>query len=507
MPDGTGNQIRNVQLIDDSLVFRMFSINTSPILKTRVATMPAHDFRLGTNVFLPEVEGGNSMVKDSQFYLLPSQDADDLQQITLNRLDENFAFVDSVHLKFANDSFYHFVGPAMAYNGKYIVTGSAQNAFGFPYSRAVIFILNKDLTLYDTLVFQPVRQAIHPVDMAVNPVDGLLYVSFKYDNFLQNDSTFVPAPRYQRVVKLNTSFQRIDYWSSEDEVGHLSACPITFSESGTMYTAYQPTGGFDYVAAVDPLGQVRWKTPLDSFWIIESTSTVVWLTSRAYDVRDVVIASNGDLLVAGSVEYHQYNVGYSSLLVRLRPNGEIKWTKVIRSNNRYNVLDWGYRSLLSSLVELPNGDLVAGGLVERYDAVLAPNDPPRIEAWVVHADSNGCISPECGYLQDVVQKTTYFPIVSPVNEWTVQLMNLARRLQPDGNTGFRPIRFGSATVIITNLNTWIISTARTAPTSFSGRKTAKCTSLTAPNCTIWISGPGIPCRLLSLNRAQEPLRL
>ncbi|MCC6411250.1 MAG: T9SS type A sorting domain-containing protein [Saprospiraceae bacterium] len=368
-----------------------------------------------SEVYLPNVEAGKSMFRDSGFYLLPSEEKDDLKHITLNRLDENFSFVDSVHLKFANDSFYHYVGPAMAYNGKYIVTGTAQNAFGYGFGRTVVFVLNKDLTLHDTLVIKPVRQLIKPVDLAVNPADGFLYISMIYDNFHPQDSTFLPLD-YQRIVKLDSTFHLTDFWQSDDYI-NFSTCPITFSESGTMYTSYSYSS-FDYIVAIDPSGQVSWKTPLDTFIVVGPT--VVWLTSRKYSVADVTVASNGDILVVGSVDATQYDIGLSSLLARLRPDGQIKWTKIIRSNLLYSFLNLGYRSRLNSVLELPGGDIVAGGGLEIYDAVLAPNEPFRFEAWVVCADSNGCISPACGYIQDVNQKITYFPIVNPANEWTVR---------------------------------------------------------------------------------------
>lgn len=434
-PDGFGNVIQDIQLSGDSLLFRMTSADDDPAtLETRMVTMHMNSNQFNEEIYLTNVEAGNSMFRDDGFYLLPSEDKDGLRHITLNRLDGNFSFIDSVQLKLAGGPYYYFVSKAILYNDKYIVTGVARNTTGYAFGRTIIFIVNKDLTLYDTRIIEPVRQLIKPRDLAINPVDGRLYLSLVYDNFDPQDSTFVPAPQYQRVVTLDSNFQIETFWDSDDEYVNaiLEAAPIAFSETGTMYSFYT-YGSFDYVIAVDPSGQEIWKIPLDSFMVVGPT--ILWLTARPFSIYDLAVASNGDILVAGFVDDTKYNIGRSSFLARLRPDGEIKWSKIYRSNNLFSVQNYGYQSWFERVLELPDGSIVAGGGVMVLDPVLAPDVPPSQEAWLLRADSNGCISPACGYIQDAVQKINYFPIVSPVNEWTVKHHELL------GPTSRRKYRF------------------------------------------------------------------
>jgi len=438
-PDGSQNSIEFLQVTGDTLLFRMNSADADPgTLETRVATMQLNSTEFNQNIYLPKVEAGSSMLKDGSFYLLPSEDRSGGKHITLNRLDENFSFVDSVHLKLADKPYNYFVRKIILYNDKYIVTGTAQNTTGFAFSRTVIFILNKDLTLHDTRIIEPVRQVIKPIDFAINPIDGKLYLPLVYDNFDPQDSTFVPAPRFERVIAIDSSFVVSDFWHSDEYLTSESFAPIAFSPTGTLYTFCPHPAGYDNMFAVDASGQEIWKSPLDSSMV--AGSTIVWLTGRSYNITDIVVASNGDILAAGYVEEVKYNIGRSSFLARLRPDGTIKWTRIYRSNNLFSAQGFGYASILSQVVELPNGDIIAGGYVLVFDE-FAPNPLPRVEAWLLHADSNGCISPACGYIQDAVQKLNYLPVVRPDNEWTVAYS--------DGFTNSRrKYRFSPDTVLI-----------------------------------------------------------
>ncbi|MEZ4964222.1 MAG: T9SS type A sorting domain-containing protein [Saprospiraceae bacterium] len=435
--DGLTNQIECIQSSGDSLLFRMNSNDADPAtIETRMATMPLNSSQFNGDVYLPGVQAGNSMFKDGSFYLLPSEDRNSGKHITLNRLDENFSFVDSVHLNLAAGPYYYYVSKAFLYNDKYIVTGTAQNTTGYAFGRTVIFIVNKDFTLHDTIIIEPVRQSIVPRDFAVNPVDGRLYLSLVYDNFHPQDSTFTPAPKYQRVVSIDSTFQVSDFWDSEAYPdAHSNAAPIAFSQTGTLYSFYSQAGGFDKVVAVGPSGQEIWDTPLDSFMVVGPT--ILWLTSRYFVISDLAVASNGDILAAGYTEDTQYNIGRSSFLARLQPNGAIKWNRVYRSNNLFSVQNYGYASDFNQVLEIHGGNIVAGGGALVFDEFLSPNTAPITEAWLLRADSNGCISPACGYIQDAVQKLNYLPIVHPANEWTVAhselLLNSRRkyRFSPD----------------------------------------------------------------------------
>jgi hypothetical protein len=191
--------------------------------------------------------------------------------------------------------------------------------------------------------------------------------------------------------------------------------------------------------SLDMTGQLIWKTPLDSFTVYGPT--ILWHSARPYTISDITVASDGDILAAGSVDEPNYNIGSSSLLARVSPTGVIKWIKIYRSNNLYSVQNYGYASDLTNILELPDKSIVAGGGVLLYDQILTPNLPPKLAPWLIRADSNGCISSDCGFIQDAVQKTTYFPIVSPANEWTVKYSDLSFNTR-------RKYRFSSDSVFI-----------------------------------------------------------
>jgi Secretion system C-terminal sorting domain len=416
--DESENGIRDINLSGDSLLFRMYSTVNSNTNGTRVVSMPVNSTVMNEDIFLPNVGYGHSTFKDGDSHFLPSNDKHGLKFITLYRFNENFLLKDSIDLKLPGEAYNYYASKAILFNEKYIVTGTAQNSSGYAFGKTVIFIVNKDLTLYDTLVIPPARQLITPQDLAINPVDGKLYLSLVYDNFLPNDSAFVPAPKYQKIVRLDSNFHITNFWNSGVySNAALIAAPIVFSQSGTMYGFYTHNS-LDNFFSLDMSGQLIWKTPLDSFTVYGPT--ILWHSARPYIIRDIAVASNGDILAAGSVDEPNYNIGSSSLLARVSPTGVVKWIKIYRSNNNYSFQNYGYASDLTNVLELPDESIVAGGGVLLYDQILTPNTPPKLAPWLIRADSNGCISSDCGFIQDAVQKTTYFPIVSPSNEWTVE---------------------------------------------------------------------------------------
>ena len=418
-PDSASNAISDLFLAEDTLLLRMLEANDDAgILSTRLVNMGIHSEEFTQNVLLPTIEGGPSIIQDEETYLLASEEKQALQHITLNKVDKNFSFIDSVQLKLDDSSYYYTVGKSILYNEKYIITGAIRNTEGYPKISTIIFIVNKDLTLFDTMVLLPVRASIRPRDMAVNPLDGRLYLSLIYDNYNQQDSTFVPAPLYQRVVSIDSVFQLHNFWiSTLDILPEGESLPIAFSNTGTMYI-YQNYGqDLDAIFAIAPSGQVLWDTPLDSFTMLGPV--VIWQSARIYSIIDIFVASNGDILMAGAVTDPQYSIGQSSFIARASPDGTINWIKIYRSNILFFYQNYGYPGSFSSIKELPGGDIIAGGKISNINQTMFPDIPPGSRGWLVHADSNGCISRECGFIQDAVQKNTYLPIVSTSNEWTV----------------------------------------------------------------------------------------
>lgn len=420
LPDGTSNSINSIGLQDTSLLIRMnVSDAADPLrLKTRLVNLPFNTNQFDDNFVLPEIEAGNSVFKDGDFYFFPAVEGSGNQYLTLHKLDKSFVWLDSINLKLPGNDLYYFSGQATLFKDKYVVCGSSQNKNGYPFGQTVVFIVNKDFTLFKTLIIPQVRQLIVPRDLAISPLDGRLYLSLVYDNFFPNDSTFVPAPVCQKIVSLNDAFEFENFWNSGEFIngnGISERAPIAFSPEGNLYSYYD-VNGLDYITAIDPNGQTIWKTPLDSFAIFGPT--VLWFKSRPFSIQDIAVGANGDVIAAGLVEDTKDNIGRSSFIVRMSPQGVKKWIKIYRSNNFFSFQKFGYGSAFQNVVELPNGDIVAGGSVLLFDEFM-PNSIPEIAPWLVHADSNGCISPACNPIQDAVQKSTWLPIVSPANEWTV----------------------------------------------------------------------------------------
>jgi hypothetical protein len=159
--DESENSIRNINLSGDSLLFRLYSTVNSNTKGTRVVSMPVNTTVMNEDIFLPNVGFGHSTFKDGDSHYLPSNDKHGLKFITLYRYNENFLLKDSIDLKLPGEAYNYYVSKATLFNEKYIVTGTAQNSSGYAFGKTVIFIVNKDLTLYDTLVIPLLVNLLH----------------------------------------------------------------------------------------------------------------------------------------------------------------------------------------------------------------------------------------------------------------------------------------------------------------------------------------------------------
>jgi hypothetical protein len=84
--------------------------------------------------------------------------------------------------------------------------------------------------------------------------------------------------------------------------------------------------------------------------------------------------------------------------------------------------DFPYLAGFNDLVELPDGDLLAAGYVRKYMGGTSPANPYNFDLWIVRTSSEGCLWDNCGYIQDIVTRDNYIPIVTPDNEWVVDYL-------------------------------------------------------------------------------------
>jgi hypothetical protein len=112
-------------------------------------------------------------------------------------------------------------------------------------------------------------------------------------------------------------------------------------------------------------------------------------------------------------------------IFRIDQNGILLWKRAIRINKGMDFdasTGIPYRANLEDIVELPNGDLLATGWVQRYVGYDSPGGPNNEDIWIVRTNEDGCLWPGCPFIQDVVSRDQYIRLVTSLNEWVVDVV-------------------------------------------------------------------------------------
>lgn len=112
-------------------------------------------------------------------------------------------------------------------------------------------------------------------------------------------------------------------------------------------------------------------------------------------------ALNGDILGCGLNEYvHKpLVVGRSAFIFRLNSEGDLLWRREYRKVDELNELPLDMQ--LFDIKELPNGDLIMTGNVDRF-----VGDQKKDDLLLMRTNANGCIDEDCGEVQYVTSTKT-----------------------------------------------------------------------------------------------------
>ena len=136
----------------------------------------------------------------------------------------------------------------------------------------------------------------------------------------------------------------------------------------------------------------KMSTDLDStFWELKFPTTNALGTNQEYEVREILEAKNGDILIGGDLTYihlGQESI-FSSYVTRISTRGEILWMKILTHTNPVtNVFNTNFsESWLFEIKELPDGRIAGIGQVLQDLEAGAISQ----ELWMIVIDENGCI--------------------------------------------------------------------------------------------------------------------
>lgn len=280
-----------------------------------------------------------------------------------------------------------------------------------------------------------------------------LFVAFSYKDSVENRvkekiRAYDPAWNQLWEVKLpdNTEYPKLRYADMDAcaDGGIIALCVSNKSYHETVCSIhkYDENGNKEWTTLLDGIYDIwsvpatihahpdggyighwkistgdSWSYPYPDMWFkLNANGQLEWQKiddpyTKNRNFTGTFVAQNGDLIGCGLGEDSPYDTieepeRFYTHIARIKSDGELRWERRI-----YERKDGGYWADLYHGAELPNGDLIFTGLV--WDTIQTPQNPSWDDLWLLKLDSNGCLTPGCGYDQFVL------PASEPIQ--TVQL--------------------------------------------------------------------------------------
>ncbi|MEO0272912.1 MAG: T9SS type A sorting domain-containing protein [candidate division WOR-3 bacterium] len=412
-------------LAGDTLLIRARTMgNTDSFLYSSVLKYDYSTDVIVDAKYFKEVESGvNFIYSEPTRLLLSSQDVPDLKNITVNVMNKlSLQHDTSISLTVPDNRYYsHTIKKAIKFGGKFFMGCQVLDSQTFvPYTgwynyqeNAVFFVLNDGLQTDTVLIIPPTSGAFLKIeDLAVGS-DSILYVSF-LERYLVSNVPFPYLENRHVIYGFDKGYQKVFEWFGPDfSINDTRSCLATAGDS-VLYHVYQSDYSHVHVVSRRPASQVVWDMKIDAT-----------IGQRLYHISKLVVAQNGDLVVAGAISAVGDELGQSGFIARISPQGALKWKRAFRVNQNFDpTLPEGFPYLagLNDLVELPGGDLLAAGYVRKYVGGAPSANPFDFDIWLVRTSGEGCLWDDCGYIQDIVTKDNYILLVTPDNEWVADYL-------------------------------------------------------------------------------------
>ena len=412
---------------DDTLIIRAATpCFSDSILCSMIGKYSIHERKFVNIAHFDEIQtGGKNLIETSNRLLLSSQESVLNQNVSISEVDKiTLDYISTLKLKIYDDRYSDYtIKKSIRFNDKIIVTAQVldrENFIGYPgwnnYQEvAVFFVLDSILSLDTTFIITPSSGAFLKVeDLALGP-DSNLYISF-YEKYLKSGPSVDFLENRKVVYGINKEYDTVFEWIGPEFSILESHSNIVVTTDTNIYINY--TRNFrPYVASIQKNGSTKWESILDST-----------IGENIYSINNLILAGNGDLLGVGSISSVIAELGQSGFLFRMDSNGVLKWMKAIRINKGFDLTvppEFPFQSALEDLEELSNGDLISVGYVRAYVGDKSPNGPLNFDIWIVQTNSNGCLWNDCPFIQDIITKNAYIPLVYPGNEWVVDAISVS----------------------------------------------------------------------------------
>jgi hypothetical protein len=364
---------------------------------------------------LDSVQFGLSLLESENDYIFPSYEGGYLKNISVSLINHDFKLKKSVDLKLPHKRYFdYFVREAIQFGDKSVISAKVVDTLNqYKWNGAmqcreklVLFVVDKQLNLDTSFLIAPNNNSYW---MGINGLgvfaDSILYVSI-----------FDRGPGFERkaIYGYNKQFKKVFSWISPDITDYLPArSSLTIDKNNTIYTAFYADDSRTYLYAIDSKGKKKWECPFDSTMV-----------KGGWFDFNLMISKDGSILGSAVRSSAMDDLGDCTYIFKISPQGQMLWQKILRINKGFNVYtsatDYGLSTYPAKILELPNSDIVVGGEYQNILGKNHPLGPYSHDLFIARVDSTGCLWKDCPFIQDVVQKQKYLPIVTSRNEKVIQ---------------------------------------------------------------------------------------
>ena len=368
---------------------------------------------------LENVMSGFSLLEFGNDYLLASYGDENLKNISLSLVGSDFKLKKTIDfsLKPKSRYFNYAIREAIKFGDKSVLTAVVADTLNqYKWNGQMqcrdylaIFVVNNQLNLDTSFVITPNSNSYW---MRMNGVgvsgDSILYVSI-YDC----------GPGFERraIYGYNKQLKKVFSWIGPDvDSPGAARSSLIIDKDNTVYTAYRPYDYRTYLYAIDSKGKKKWECPFDSAMI-----------KGPWNSFNLMIAKDGNILGSALRSSAMNDLGECAYIFKISTEGKMLWQKILRINKGFNTYpggpNFGLAVLPLKIIELPNNDIIIGGRYSNFLGKNSSSGSSNDDLFIARLDSTGCLWKNCPYIQDVVQKPKYLPIVTARNEWVSYNVN------------------------------------------------------------------------------------
>jgi len=316
---------------------------------------------------------------------------------------------DSLQLKklqLNNDRYFNYYGSKiLEFNNQILVLGfcsDLQEPFGnnndYKY-KSIIFWLNQDLEIQDT-TFLDVPDIVYNqiFDADIDP-DGLLTLSL----YTKTQGFGSSYRGHTTILKIDENKEIVYNWTS-DPHDHFQITNIAISPNGQMINTIN-TSYKTYINAINENETIDWTYEIERGG-----------PDEYYRLQDVIILQSGEILACGHFENPASQITNSGYIIKLSPDGQSIWERKFRmeGSKQYNWGGFAKLCELYSICEMPNGDILTGGVIVNYNENSTTGYYGDDDFWLMRLDSDGCLTADC----DEFQQVGVSGFMNLENEWS-----------------------------------------------------------------------------------------